>query len=160
MHFQAFSSPVPVRRAAIIVSRAMTVLGALLLVGLNPLWVWAGEPYVMTVELQNSNNWMIGTTLDETLNSGLPSPFTVESKLQFEEAWNSKDEWISRGTFTMSSDIITSQKEATDKMNIQASLAISYMQYSVRRENIFWILYLSEYSEYFRTSLVPWLSRL
>lgn len=85
---------------------------------------------VMTVNMPQSNNWMIGTTLNSNLQSGQPSPFTEQSMVEFQTAWENKDEWLQQGTFGMTADVVSSQSEAVESMEISGSLEVTYMMFS------------------------------
>jgi len=85
---------------------------------------------IMTVNMPESNNWVIGMTLDGLLHSGPPSPFTEDSFATFQAAWDSKDEWLQQGTWTMSTDIVSSQSKAVEAMGIGGELSVSYMGFS------------------------------
>ena len=73
---------------------------------------------------------MIGTSLDHNLNSGSASPFTKESKLAFQAAWDAA-EFQSLGRFTEKSFISSTQNELTEEFGIDTSLSISFMKFSV-----------------------------
>merc|ERR1712087_871113 len=85
---------------------------------------------VMTINMAESNNWVIGTTLDTMFNSGLPSPFTEDSFEAFQAVWDNKTEWLQLGTWTMTSDIVSSQSDAVETLDIDGSLSLSYMAIS------------------------------
>jgi len=85
---------------------------------------------VMTVNMPQSNNWVIGTTLNSNLQSGQASPFTEQSMADFQTAWDNKDEWLQQGTFRMTADVVSSQSEAVESMKVSASLEVTYMMFS------------------------------
>merc|ERR1719319_532011 len=49
---------------------------------------------------------------------------------EFENAWDNKDEWMQQGSFSMSSDIVSSQSDAIEALAISGSLEVSYLMFS------------------------------
>jgi len=88
----------------------------------------------MTINMPNSNNWDVGITLDAMLNSGKGSPFTIESMQAFYSAWEVREQdrdFQVLGDFQMSADIVMSQEEAMEVMDIRGELEFSYMCFSI-----------------------------
>ena len=89
----------------------MAALSIFLLMALNPRWVSAdAQNSVMTINMMQSNNWQIGTTLDGMFRSGYPSPFTADSMAAFEAAWHGEED-EQQGTFSMTTDIVSTVDE-------------------------------------------------
>jgi len=109
----------------------MVAFLSLLITALNPHLAMCqsnANANVMTVDVPSSNNFVIGMTLDASLRSGRPSPFTDASLLAFKNAWIDKgDDLDQQGTFTMSTDIVTSQQEAVEALDIEGRLEVSFL---------------------------------
>ena len=94
----------------------------------------AADNRVTTINTPETGaNWVMGTTLDSNFDSGYPSPFTDESVAAFIEAWNARRDGKpqSNGKFSFEGDIVTSNEEKIDILDISASLSLSYMFFSV-----------------------------
>ena len=86
---------------------------------------------VVHLDSGNEHNIVgVGMTLDSFLRSGKPSPFTAESLAAFEDEWESK-EFQTVGSFSMVSDIVTSMDEMIEMLDIEGSLSMSYLMFSV-----------------------------
>merc|ERR1740139_252574 len=48
--------------------------------------------------------------------------------VEFQTAWENKDEWLQQGTFGMTADVVSSQAE--ESMEISGSLEVTYMMFS------------------------------
>lgn len=90
------------------------------------------EASITTVNMDQSNNWVIGMTLDAMLHSGPASPFTDDSFAAFQAVWDNENqtEWVQQGTWEMTSEIVSSQDEAVEAMDISGSLSVSYMAFT------------------------------
>lgn len=90
------------------------------------------EASITTINLAESNNLVFGMTLDAMLHSGPPSPFTADSFAAFQAVWDNENqtEWLQLGTWKMTTDIVTSQDEAVEAMDISGSLSVSYMAFT------------------------------
>jgi len=105
----------------------MQMLAFLFSVLLNPRFVASDVTFV---NIPEGNNWVIGTTLNEFFESTTANPFTTSSWAEFQAAWESKDEWLSLGTFDMDWDIVTSQEKANEFLEISGSLEVSFTMFS------------------------------
>ena len=71
--------------------------------------------------------------MDSNFKAGKPTPFTDESFNAFHEAWTTKrnGEPDSYGEFRFEADVLTSNADMTDILDISATLEVSYMAFSV-----------------------------
>ena len=100
-----------------------------LLVAFSPRSVSALDS-AMAVNMPQTNNFQIGMTVDRQFRTGYASPFTKASMEAFEAEWE-RQEWEQRGTFTMTTDIVSNIHEFREALDIDSSLSVSFMEFSV-----------------------------
>ena len=78
-------------------------------------------------------NWKVGTTLDDHFESGLPSPFTDDSVDAFRKAWDTKRKGApdSPGGFDYKANVLKSNKDKRDFLDISANIEGNYFAFSV-----------------------------
>ena len=114
----------------------MALKSMILLVAAHALNLLVSVNNAEKVNIPNDgNNLLIGMTLDSFFKSGYPTPFTDESVAAFEAIWNEK-QFTTLGTFRMKQDIVTSNRQRLEMLDISGTLETSFMGFSVSAECI------------------------